>query len=185
MELSDSRGQAIGFDTEPGRIEVAGAPLVTVRGQVYLQGVRGYAGGVRVSLRDAANRELASGTSAWNGAYELAVEAAALTPGTHRVMAVKTPVYLSAAPPEFTVTEEVYEYEVPPVVLPPGDIDGNDEVALADFLCLARIYGRTFAWTDQENWSPAEDLNRDNRVSLFDLVLLARNYGKRGALVSH
>lgn len=59
------------------------------------------------------------------------------------------------------------------LVLPNGDIDGDNEVTLLDFGELVRWFG----WTG--GISPA-DLNRDNRVDLLDFAILMRNFGLAG-----
>lgn len=177
VKLSDSQGQEISCTTEAGFIEVV--PFVTVRGQVRLQGVRGYAGGVQLSLVDQTGREVASTTSSTDGNYEFSRthDGNPIPPGTYRVIAVKTPGYLRAASPEFTVTGDIYEFELLPLELLAGDISGDNIVDIDDLLILRGAYDTI---QGEENYHPAADLNANGKVDLFDLVLLARNYTKEG-----
>jgi hypothetical protein len=58
-----------------------------------------------------------------------------------------------------------------------GDINGDNQISLADLLLLLKAYGST---PSSSNWNAAADLNCDGQVSLTDLLLLLKNYGQVG-----
>jgi hypothetical protein len=61
------------------------------------------------------------------------------------------------------------------LVLPNGDVDGDNEVTLFDFAALVQSFG----CFDPHNGLSA-DLNRDGWVDLFDFAILVRNFGLVG-----
>jgi hypothetical protein len=63
------------------------------------------------------------------------------------------------------------------LTLLPGDLNGDNQISLADLLILLKAYGST---PSSSNWNPVADLNCDGQVSLTDLLLLLKNYGKVG-----
>ena len=62
---------------------------------------------------------------------------------------------------------------LPEILIPAGDIDGDDDIDLFDLVVLGREFGSSMSK------SPT-DLNADNQVNIFDLVILAANYGVIG-----
>jgi hypothetical protein len=52
-----------------------------------------------------------------------------------------------------------------------GDIDGDNEVSILDYIALSSAYGTTNA---------ASDLDWDGEVSILDYILLSTNYGLVG-----
>ena len=60
----------------------------------------------------------------------------------------------------------------------PGDADGDGKVDFADFVIVARNYGKTNA-----TWSDG-DFNNDGSVGFDDLLIVARNYGKSVSLTA-
>ena len=63
--------------------------------------------------------------------------------------------------------------QLPEILIPAGDIDGDDDIDLFDLVVLGREFG------SPPSKSPT-DLNADNQVNIFDLVILAANYGVIG-----
>ena len=174
--LSDSESNPITYTFQPGQIEVI--PGISVGGQVYLQGLRNYAGGVNVKLIDQNYNIIATVTTDTYGRYfiDKDINGNPLPQGTFAIVASK-PVYLTGMSDWFTPALGSLT-TAPSVKLLSGDIEVDNKVDLSDFIQLANIYGNNFTWSNQDDWQPPADLNRDNRTSIFDLVLLARNYGK-------
>jgi|GEM_PF-932611 len=63
------------------------------------------------------------------------------------------------------------------VILPNGDVDGDNEVTLFDFGALVAAFGTQ---PGDSNWNPDADLDGDEEVTLFDFGVLVRNFGKTG-----
>lgn len=59
----------------------------------------------------------------------------------------------------------------------PGDLNGDDDVGLADLAILASAYGTTTGVTD---FRADADLNSNNEIDLGDLAILAGNWGLQG-----
>jgi parallel beta-helix repeat protein len=55
----------------------------------------------------------------------------------------------------------------------PGDLNGDLQVSLADFMILANAYGSTPQMPSK--WNPNADINGDGKVSLTDLVIMANH----------
>ena len=183
VDLSDSEGQPISFTTQTGEIDVIPAGI-SVSGYVYLQGVRGYAGGVAVKLINESGDEIADTVTNSSGYYMFTRDKSGqpLSQGNYAVIVAK-PVYLTEAGGYFTANAGDI-YQVSDIKLLTGDINCDNRIDFGDLLMLASLYGQTFDCTDQENWYPAANLNRNNKVDLFDLVLLARNYSKEGYIAT-
>ena len=154
--------------------------LLTIEGQVYLQGIRDYAGKVNLRVIDQNNNAIATGETDYYGHYfiDQDLNGSPLPQGNYLILAAK-PVYLTGVSDQFTTIAGTLN-EAPAIILPSGDIDSDNKVELADFIRLSNLYWQNFNCNDQDNWSPPEDLNRDNTISIFDLVLLSKNYGKTG-----
>ncbi|HTQ10777.1 MAG TPA: dockerin type I repeat-containing protein, partial [Fimbriimonadaceae bacterium] len=58
-----------------------------------------------------------------------------------------------------------------------GDINGDNQVSLADFGQLKLAYGST---SSSGNWNPNADLDGNGSVGLSDFGILKLNYGKSG-----
>ena len=87
---------------------------------------------------------------------------------------------LTASKPGFVSAQQLNVAIVPgeittlaEILLPAGDIDGDDDIDLFDLVVLGREFGSS------TSKSPT-DLNADNQVNIFDLVILAANYGVIG-----
>ena len=75
-----------------------------------------------------------------------------------------------------TVDIGAYEYGSSPLLAGDANVDGK--VDFADFVLVARNYGKTNAiWSDG-------DFNNDGSVGFDDLVIVARNYGKSASLAA-
>jgi len=74
-----------------------------------------------------------------------------------------------------TVEVDLSQQTTVNLVLPNGDVDGDNEVTLFDFAALVQSFG----CFDPHNGFSA-DLNRDGWVDLFDFAILVRNFGLVG-----
>jgi hypothetical protein len=74
-----------------------------------------------------------------------------------------------------TVAVDLSQQTTVNLVLPNGDVDGDNEVTLFDFAALVQSFG----CFDPHNGLSA-DLNRDGWVDLFDFAILVRNFGLVG-----
>lgn len=63
------------------------------------------------------------------------------------------------------------------VALLNGDVDGDNEVTLADYSQVAAAFGKT---TDDAGFNSRADLNGDGEISLADYALVAGNMGASG-----
>lgn len=63
------------------------------------------------------------------------------------------------------------------VVLPNGDIDGDNEVTLLDFGALVAAFG---SFPGEPNWNAEADLDGDEEVTLVDFGILVQNFGAIG-----
>ena len=63
------------------------------------------------------------------------------------------------------------------IVLVNGDVDGDNEVTLADYAQLALAFGSA---EGDPNWNEFADLDGDLEVTLADYGILARNFGQAG-----
>ncbi|MDW8290343.1 MAG: hypothetical protein RMM06_06435 [Armatimonadota bacterium] len=61
--------------------------------------------------------------------------------------------------------------------LPNGDVDGDNEVSLADFGALVASFGTV---AGEAGWNPNADLDGDEEVSLADFGILVANFGAVG-----
>ncbi|MCS6830330.1 MAG: hypothetical protein NZ749_06760, partial [bacterium] len=59
-----------------------------------------------------------------------------------------------------------------------GDIDGDNEVSLADFGALVVAFGSMLG--DEGRWNEDADLDGDGEVSFSDIDILVRNFGEIG-----
>ncbi|MCS6950694.1 MAG: dockerin type I domain-containing protein, partial [bacterium] len=63
------------------------------------------------------------------------------------------------------------------VILPNGDVDGDNEVSLLDFGALVAAFGTT---PGETGWNADADLDGDGEVNLVDFGVLVRNFGQAG-----
>ncbi|MDW8105188.1 MAG: dockerin type I domain-containing protein, partial [Armatimonadota bacterium] len=63
------------------------------------------------------------------------------------------------------------------VILPNGDVDGDNEVSLLDFGALVAAFGTT---PGETGWNADADLDGDGEVNLLDFGVLVRNFGQAG-----
>jgi hypothetical protein len=61
-----------------------------------------------------------------------------------------------------------------------GDIDGDDEISILDYLALSAAYETA---SGQPGYSADADLDGDGEVSILDYLILSRNYGLAGEAV--
>jgi alpha-tubulin suppressor-like RCC1 family protein len=143
----------------------------TVSGAVTLQGSVNEAQSITFQIQSTA--DLSSITTqtvtlSTSGAYTLSVPA-----GTYNI-AAKGSSWLEAVVLNVNATSSVSGVDF---TLIPGDLNGDNQISLADLLLLLKAYGST---PNSSNWNPAADLNCDGQVSLTDLLLLLKNYGDVG-----
>jgi len=134
-----------------------------VTGKIMLQGRMTYEG-VGVSLG-----ELAPAVTEPDGAYTILD----VPPGRHAIKAMREG-YLSA---EGNVTIVQGETKaLPTVVLPAGDLNGDETIDLFDLVLISSTFGT------QDTAGLRADLNGDGMVDLFDLVLVGNNLYQTGPL---
>jgi hypothetical protein len=146
------------------------APAVQISGTVTLQGSVNEAQSITFTIQSA---PAGSGTDqtvtlSASGAYTLSVPA-----GTYNI-AAKGDRWLEAVVLNVDASSSVSGVNF---TLIPGDLNGDNQISLADLLLLLKAYGST---PNSSNWNPVADLNCDGQVSLTDLLLLLKNYGKVG-----
>ncbi len=134
----------------------------TVTGKIMLQGRMTYEGvGVTVG-------ELAPATTEPDGAYTILD----VPPGQHTIRATREG-YLSAEG-NVTIAAEGEAEVLPAVVLPAGDLNGDDTIDLFDLVLISSTFGA------QDTAGLRADLNGDGTVDLFDLVLVGNNLYQTG-----
>ena len=153
---------------DPGGREVSleGSCLLTgsVRGEVYLEGLPPGCdrSGIKVYLEGTGIQ----GFTDASGCYCLQ----GVPAGERRLVAVK-PGFLVQAEKACVSAENPHPV-VPVLLLPTGDITGDNVVDLDDVVVMRHDYGKPIQ---------RSDLDRSGLVGIRDLVLLARNYTKTGA----
>ena len=178
--LADGEAQPLEFTALGSSVQVQTG--VTITGQVYLQGVTGYAGGVEVKLINAQHQIVATTQTDAYGYYHFEHDQnGQALPAVALAVYATRPVYLSRVAGLFTPLPGAATVVSLPELLT-GDLDYDNNIGLADFIMLANVYGNHYSNNNPVNWSPEADLNRDNRISLIDLVLLAKNYGRSGSV---
>jgi hypothetical protein len=153
-------------------LTVTSSSTVTISGVVTLQGSVNEAQSITFTIQPTSN--LSSMTTqtvtlSSSGAYTLT----GITPGTYNI-AAKGDRWLQAVVLNVNATSAASGVDL---TLIPGDLNGDNQISLADLLLLLKAYGST---PSSSNWNPVADLNCDGQVSLTDLLLLLKNYGKLG-----
>jgi hypothetical protein len=153
-------------------LTVTSSSTVTISGVVTLQGSVNEAQSITFTIQPTSN--LSSMTTqtvtlSSSGAYMLT----GITPGTYNI-AAKGDRWLQAVVSNVNATSAASGVDL---TLIPGDLNGDNQISLADLLLLLKAYGST---PSSSNWNPVADLNCDGQVSLTDLLLLLKNYGKLG-----
>ncbi len=99
--LADDEAQPLEFTTQAAAVQVISG--ITVTGQVYLQGVKGYAGGIEVKLIDVQQQIVATTITDAVGNYRFEHnQAGQPLPSTALAVYAKRPVYLSGITGFFT-----------------------------------------------------------------------------------
>ncbi len=133
-----------------------------VTGKIMLQGRLTYEG-VGVTLG-----ELEPATTEPDGTYTILD----IPPGQHAIRAMREG-YLSAEG-NVTIAAEGATKAMPTVVLPAGDLNGDETIDLFDLVLISSTFGA------QDTAGLRADLNGDGRVDLFDLVLVGNNLYQTG-----
>jgi hypothetical protein len=149
-----------------------GSATVNISGTVTLQGSVNEAQSITFQIQPTSNlSSITTQTVTLNssGAYTLT----GITPGTYNI-AAKGDRWLQAVVPNVNAASAASGVDF---TLLPGDLNGDNQISLADLLLLLKAYGST---PNSSDWNPVADLNCDGQVSLTDLLLLLKNYGAVG-----
>jgi hypothetical protein len=136
----------------------------TVSGQVVLPGRAGNDWSDAIVTIDDSGQ---TGTSGVDGNFSIT----AVVSGTHTSITADAAGYLSAVCANPTVTGP--ETTLLAVSLVSGDINGDEEVDIADATAIGVSFGASGPGL-------AADINRDEVVDIFDLILVSFNFGEVG-----
>ncbi len=98
------------------------------------------------------------------------------TPGTYRVL-LKARTGLTRRPVGTYTTQVGQEANVGEVVSHNGDIDGDDEITVFDYIQLSFAFDTV---PGDGAWDPDADLDGDGAVTVFDYITLSNGFGEAG-----
>jgi hypothetical protein len=154
VKLADPQGQPLSVTSQNGQLQVGSGILL--RGQVQLQARLDYSGVTVATAGQAVQTDT-------EGRFELeSAEAYQLT--------VTAPGFLSARA-EGTVPVGSDTFDLGTVVLPGGEVTGDDRIDILDLVIIASHFG-----SNDKNI----DINGNGLVDIYDLTVAAVNYGKNG-----
>jgi hypothetical protein len=149
----------------------------TVTGKVIFQGVRPFGTkptSARVEFRNPTTDDL---VATLNPSVDAAGNYTVLAPkpyGNYK-MTVKGVNWLSKKQDVDTSAANVTAITVS---LKNGDLDGDDEISILDYLALSAAYESIPTSPD---WNPTADLDKDLEVTILDYLLLSANFGLTGS----
>lgn len=158
--LFDQHAFPISAPIGQGTITVFDIPhLLKLRGQVQLQGRKDHS----LATIVVNNQQIQPGST---GNFQ------ADTQPLYQI-SITAPGYLSARAESATPSATAQSINLGRVMLPGGDVTGDELIDIFDLALIGSRYGSRNAQAD---------INGDGRVDIFDLTLAAANFGRRGPI---